>query len=332
MATGVLIMGVGKGTKQLQKFLECTKSYEATILFGAATDTYDALGKVLRRAEYTHITKEIVEWALEKFRGEIMQRPPIYSALRVQGKRLYEYAREGIEVPERIEERPVSVEKLEIMDWIEGKNHNYHLPEEEADQGAKDIAEKVLNPNEIEAIPVAARGCGMTDESAISNNKRRLSTEDSQSSGVVIKKRLAENEKKIPAAFMSGALQSLPCGFCATAQPLSQLPQSEDVCSPSQNASTPPEKGPPAVRIRMTVTSGFYVRSLSHDLGEAVGSLACMAELVRTRQGDFELGKNVMDYEDIEQGESVWGPKVEQLLNNWNFSDEETDRGKEGGK
>ena len=50
MATGVLIMGVGKGTKRLQGFLECTKSYEATILFGAATDTYDTLGKVLRRA------------------------------------------------------------------------------------------------------------------------------------------------------------------------------------------------------------------------------------------------------------------------------------------
>ena len=105
MATGVLIMGVGKGTKQLQGFLECTKSYEATILFGAATDTYDVLGKVLRRAEYKHVTKEGVEKALAGFRGNIMQRPPIYSALRMEGKRLYEYAREGKEIPREIEER-----------------------------------------------------------------------------------------------------------------------------------------------------------------------------------------------------------------------------------
>ena len=57
----------------------------------------------------------------------------------------------------------------------------------------------------------------------------------------------------------------------------------------------------------MTVTSGFYVRSLCHDLGEAVGSHAMMAELIRTRQGQFELGKNVLEYDDLEKGEEVWG-------------------------
>ena len=67
----------------------------------------------------------------------------------------------------------------------------------------------------------------------------------------------------------------------------------------------------------MTVTSGFYVRSLSHDLGEAVGSLACMSSLVRTRQGDFELGRNVMEYEELDKGEDVWAPQVEELLEEW---------------
>jgi tRNA pseudouridine55 synthase len=67
----------------------------------------------------------------------------------------------------------------------------------------------------------------------------------------------------------------------------------------------------------MTVTSGFYVRSLCHDLGMAVDSLAFMASLVRTRQGDFELGKNVLEYGDLEKGEEVWGSKVQAMLEEW---------------
>lgn len=67
----------------------------------------------------------------------------------------------------------------------------------------------------------------------------------------------------------------------------------------------------------MTVTSGFYVRSLCHDLGPAVGSLATMANLVRTRQGEFELGKNVFNYQDLEKGEDHWAPQIQQMLDNW---------------
>ena len=64
----------------------------------------------------------------------------------------------------------------------------------------------------------------------------------------------------------------------------------------------------------MRVSSGFYVRALAHDLGKALGTHGVMAELVRTEQGGFELGKNVMEIEDIGKGEEVWGPRVEELL------------------
>jgi len=73
----------------------------------------------------------------------------------------------------------------------------------------------------------------------------------------------------------------------------------------------------PAVRLRMTVTSGFYVRSLAHDLGLALNSAGLMASLIRTRQGDFELGHNVLEYEDLDKGEEVWGPKVADMLEQW---------------
>lgn len=77
IATGVLVVGVGSGTKQLNQFLGGLKEYEATCVFGTVTDSYDAVGKILRRAPLNHITRESVEKALIDFRGEIKQQPPM---------------------------------------------------------------------------------------------------------------------------------------------------------------------------------------------------------------------------------------------------------------
>ena len=302
MATGVLIMGVGTGTKYLQGFLECTKTYEATILFGAATDTYDVLGKVLRRAEYGHVSREKVMEALGKFRGKIMQRPPIYSALRVQGKRLYEYAREGKAVPKEIEERPVEVQEIEVMEWMSGGSHKYNFPKQEAEDEAKALAEKVLHLGGAIATSEKTSEGESLAESASMGMKRKRSLDDDDS--ILPNKKPEQGLDGHSHRLMSGGLQSHP-----------QSP--EQINNLSQQYSPSPVEGPPAVRLRLTVTSGFYVRSLSHDLGEAVGSLACMCDLVRTRQGDFELDKNVLDWEILDKGEEAWGPKVEQLLAEW---------------
>ena len=115
--------------------MECTKSYETVVLFGAETDSYDSVGRVVGRKGYEHVTRGAVEEALGNFRGRIMQRPPVFSALRVRGKRLYEYAREGKEVPVEIQEREVEVEKVEVVEWMEGKTHQYHWPTEEGEGG-----------------------------------------------------------------------------------------------------------------------------------------------------------------------------------------------------
>ena len=295
MATGVLIMGVGKGTKRLQGFLGCTKTYETTIIFGAATDTYDVLGKIIRRAEYGHITREKVEKALDKFKGKIMQRPPIFSALKMQGKKLYEYAREGREIPKEIEERPVEVKELEVVEWMDGESHTFCLPKEDAEHEAKDLAEDVLHLGEAAANSVDVS----SDQSSIRaiasmDLKRKRPSNDNDSE--VSRKKLEPGHDKELLTPMSGL----------------QTP----VCRPGDSPVDVhvQKEPPPAVKLRMTVTSGFYVRSLSHDLGEELGSLACMCALVRTKQGDYELGKNVLEYEDLAKGEDVWGPKVERLL------------------
>lgn len=304
----MLTVGVGTGTKQLGGFLECTKAYETVLLFGAATDTYDGEGKILSKAPYAHVTREVVEKALADFRGKIMQRPPLYSALRIQGKRLYEYAREGKEVPAEIVERPIEVKSLEIIEWLEGGNHPYKWPIQEAEKEEKLVAEKVLHLKDVSPrTGTGSLGPGEAKEATYVNNatnKRPLVEEDD-----LVAERGPElkRAKGDPDLLMSGALQASD----GDASKLTERTASNS----NESASSIAE--PPAVRLRMTVTAGFYVRSLCHDLGKAVGSLGMMSGLVRTRQGDFELSKNVLDYEDLGKGEAVWGPRVEGMLDNW---------------
>ena len=81
MASGVLIMGIGRGTKDLGRFLNCTKAYETTAIFGAATNTYDKDGQVVRWAPWAGIDRQMVEAALDRFRGDIMQKPPMCASL-----------------------------------------------------------------------------------------------------------------------------------------------------------------------------------------------------------------------------------------------------------
>ncbi|KAL8768921.1 MAG: hypothetical protein Q9209_004976 [Squamulea sp. 1 TL-2023] len=316
MATGVLIVGVGKGTKHLQKFLNCTKTYEATVLFGAATDTYDVFGKVLSKAPYTHITRERVEAALDKFRGPIKQKPPLYSALRMDGKRLYEYAREGKEIPREIQERPVTTENLEVREWLPGGCHPYIWPKEEADEEQKSVADKVLHlgptPENVKHEPSSAESSVNPDPSLGSKRRRQINIEEDAEIGVTPTPKRREIS---PIPVISGARQDSEGPDAANAPPAAI---SKPVETQMDSGNPPSPSKPPAVRLSMTVTSGFYVRSLCHDLGQEVGSLGIMGELVRTRQADFQLGRNVLEYEDLRKAEDVWAPKVMQMLEDWN--------------
>ena len=149
----MLILGVGLGTKTLPTFLTCRKTYETVVVFGAATDTYDRLGKVVARDEtklhgqqqqeggknpYEHVTREKVLAALDRFRGKVWQVPPIYSAKWMNGKRLYDYARQGLPLPEEIKGKDVVVEEMEMVEWLEPGTHGYGIPDKVADQVVDD--------------------------------------------------------------------------------------------------------------------------------------------------------------------------------------------------
>lgn len=342
MATGVLILGIGSGTKELGHFTtECTKSYETVVLFGAATDTYDTEGKIVGRKAHEHITKEKIEEALAKFRGKGVQKPPIFSALRVQGKRLYEYAREGKPLPEgfEIQERPVEVSELEMMEWYPGGTHQWNWPDREADVSEKKLAEQALHIENDASLsePYTKRKRDEADAEATvpalaePSTKRAKADAEIASSGPAPDampatiQRLSTAEGAQPDSEMAQppkdeAQPSTSDTPLTTHAPSEQEPKTESKAEPQPETAAASDSAPcpaPAVRLRMTVTSGFYVRSLCHDLGAALGSLAMMAELSRTRQSDFDLKGNVLEYEDLKQGEDIWGPKVQKLLEDW---------------
>jgi tRNA pseudouridine55 synthase len=114
-ATGVLAVCLGSATRFAEAVVDAGKTYRLTVRLGAATNTYDASGTVTREADASAVTRRDVEAVLERFRGEIRQVPPMFSALKLGGRPLYELARRGIEV-ERVP-RTVRVDRLELVEW-----------------------------------------------------------------------------------------------------------------------------------------------------------------------------------------------------------------------
>lgn len=116
-ATGVLPICIGKATRLLEFMDSAPKTYVCGCTLGLETDTQDIWGSVLcdRRPEIASLTQEIVEKVLDTFEGEIEQKPPVFSAIKVNGKKLYEYAREGktVEVPVR----RVTIYKISLLEW-----------------------------------------------------------------------------------------------------------------------------------------------------------------------------------------------------------------------
>ncbi|HEY9721326.1 MAG TPA: tRNA pseudouridine(55) synthase TruB [Oscillatoriaceae cyanobacterium] len=119
-ACGVMAVAVGKATRLLP-YLQTDKRYTAEVAFGVATDSLDAEGQVVARADASALTREALEQALVPFRGAITQRPPMTSAVHVGGKRLYELARAGVALAEHeIPTREVAIHDLRLLDFTPG--------------------------------------------------------------------------------------------------------------------------------------------------------------------------------------------------------------------
>ena len=112
MATGLLPICLGEATKFSHYQLDAVKSYQAIIKLGEQTDTGDAEGEIIATSPVPHVTQAMLQSVTEQFLGEIMQVPPMYSALKKDGKKLYELAREGIEVERAA--RPLTIYQLSL--------------------------------------------------------------------------------------------------------------------------------------------------------------------------------------------------------------------------
>lgn len=113
LATGVLIVFVGKATKLFNRFLEFNKEYIATLTLGKITETNDSQGKVLEVYPIPAIDGDMVKLIFKEFVGEIQQIPPMVSAIRFRGRRLYQFARCGIQLPRQ--PRKVTIAELQLL-------------------------------------------------------------------------------------------------------------------------------------------------------------------------------------------------------------------------
>ena len=115
LATGVMIICTGKATKLIESFQYQTKEYVATLELGATTPSFDLELPVDAVFEVQHINRELVDKVISGFVGEIWQTPPVYSAVKVDGKRAYDYARDGQDI--ELKSKLLVIDEIEVLDF-----------------------------------------------------------------------------------------------------------------------------------------------------------------------------------------------------------------------
>jgi tRNA pseudouridine55 synthase len=117
LATGLLIICIGRQTKQISIYQNLTKTYTGKFKLGETTPSYDAETEVNKTFNYDHIKEKDIINLSQKFTGKLMQKPPIFSALKKNGKRMYEYARENKKI--EIQEREINIYEFEIIKFTD---------------------------------------------------------------------------------------------------------------------------------------------------------------------------------------------------------------------
>lgn len=148
LASGVLVIGLGSGTKKLSEYLSGTvKVYESEALFGVSTTSGDVEGEILSMNAVNHISMEDLKTVEQKMVGTLKQTPPIFAALKMNGKPLHEYAREGIPLPRAIEPRQVEIYDLQVYPDSLSTSHAYELLRPATNEDKKAVSELTRNTN-----------------------------------------------------------------------------------------------------------------------------------------------------------------------------------------
>ncbi len=115
LASGVMLLCTGRATKRIEELQAGTKEYVATLRLGATTPSFDLEHEVDATFPTEHITRDLVERVLAQFKGDIMQVPPVFSAVKVEGKRAYDLARKGRDV--ELKAKPLRIDEIELLDY-----------------------------------------------------------------------------------------------------------------------------------------------------------------------------------------------------------------------
>ena len=250
LATGVLLVCIGKATKLAEELQSHDKEYVAGVTFGATTPSYDLEKEIDRFFPHEHISAEAVENALPAFIGEQDQIAPLFSAKSVDGVRAYELAR-----------------KL-----YKANSENESVQSSELDTAAEQLLRvSRINITELELLSFAGRNEGLMDRAT-------RGTED----GVV------SDKTNSPADFCNE--QSAAAGMGGVSEANVHEPSScqhATTASSRINVTDNSALGLPRAEIRMACSKGTYVRAFARDLGEALGSGAHLDSLQRSRSGQF---------------------------------------------
>lgn len=291
LASGVLVLGIGSGTTKLQSYLEGDKHYVAVVELGLETTTLDSEGDVVKEASWAHIEsieathegigdKTTVEGVLSKFRGKIDQVPPLFSAVRVEGKRLYEYAREKKDI-----------------DANENKNAKDAGDVITSDSASHEIVD--IPVREVEVYEIKA---GSTLE------------EDIVQSGIVDGRKYRDAVSSMKAAETETAADNFSSNDDERTDPYDETGKKDGEKNDKRkqkdkkkgvfNEETVPKikvddvsLSLPRFALHVQCGGGTYIRSLVRDIGCELGTVATMTGLVRTKQGPFVLA-NALRKED----------------------------------
>jgi len=118
LASGLMLVLTGKATKSQDKFMKQDKVYTASVKLGTKTDSGDLAGKVVQQSDYSHVDIDKIKNVCKDFIGETEQIPPMFSALKVGGKKLYELARKGIEIERK--RRKITIYFIDVIDYSDG--------------------------------------------------------------------------------------------------------------------------------------------------------------------------------------------------------------------
>ena len=263
LATGVLLVCIGKATKLAEELQSHDKEYVAGVTFGATTPSYDLEKEIDRFFPHEHISAEAVENALPAFIGEQDQIAPLFSAKSVDGVRAYELAR-----------------KL-----YKANSENESVQSSELDTAAEQLLRvSRINITELELLSFADRNEGLLDRAT-------RGTED----GVV------SDKTNSPADFCNE--QSAAAGMGGVSEANVHEPSScqhATTASSRINVTDNSALGLPRAEIRMACSKGTYVRAFARDLGEALGSGAHLDSLQRSRSGQFRV-ENALSVEQALQ-------------------------------